>query len=127
MTLKCTYYLPEFKLFASVIKVLEELNKGSADKQELGIVFTILKILDYYQLISYPFRCKLCNQKLFSGYFYKESYYCLEHGERLSEEYRTLFALTTETGRVNTISFLLKELLNIDFNYPAPMKGEWQG
>src|SRR5262249_20820498 len=78
--LKIAYVLPEKKLFFTLFSTLRDLEEEpSKERQELALFLLILRVLAHYELITFPFVCKVCGKKLYEGYFDGNTYYCEEH------------------------------------------------
>jgi hypothetical protein len=113
--LKIAYVVPEKKLFHIVNSTLRELKElDSHERQELSLFFLIIRVLAFYSLIEFPFRSSISGKKIYEGYFNGVNFYATDEKPDTNVAY---FSLTESRSRFNFLKFLLKNLLNIEFDY----------
>jgi recombinational DNA repair protein (RecF pathway) len=109
-----TYYLPERQFFFSVYNSLLEFNQSNdLERAELGLFLLIMKILNYYDVCTFPFICQVCGNAVYEGNYDYLGAYCNEHKSRIG----TPFSLFSAKSRIDFLRIILKELLNITVTF----------
>lgn len=116
--LKHTYFLPERSFFFSLYQSLLELNEAKdVERAQLGIFLLIMKVLSFYDVVSFPFTCHICGVHTYQGNFDYLGYYCNDHKAKEGTD----FSLFSNEDRVAYLSLILKDQLNITLSrHPFP-------
>lgn len=109
-----TYQLPERKFFFSVYNSLLELEQSRDEERvELGLFLLTMKILNFYDILTFPIVCEVCGNNIYSGNFDMNGFFCDEHKAPIGSN----FSLFTTKDRVDFLRFMLQELLNIRISF----------
>jgi len=112
--LRHTYYLPERKFFFSVYQTLLELNQSKdLERAQLGLFLLIMKVLNFYDIISFPLTCQVCENNIYQGNFDFLGFYCTDH----KAAHGTDFSLFSNEERIDFLRTMLQELLNVSVTF----------
>jgi len=113
-TLRHTYYLAERKFFFSVYQSLLELNEShDLERAQLGLFLIIMKILNFYDLVSFPLTCQVCGANMYQGNFDFLGFYCDEHKAKNGTD----FSLFSNKERIDFLKTMLQEFLNVTVTF----------
>jgi hypothetical protein len=112
--LKHTYYLPERQFFFSIHHTLLELNEsGDLERAELGLFLLIMKILNYYNVCTFPIVCQVCSKITYKGNFDYLGFYCDEHMAKNGQE----FSFFSTKERIDFLKTILLDSLSIKVTF----------
>ncbi len=112
--LRQTYYLPERKFFFSVYNSLLEINQSKdIERTQLGLFLLTMKVLNFYDIVSFPLACQVCESNIYQGNFDYMGFYCEEHKAIGG----TSFSLFSNESRIDFLRTMLKELLNVTVTF----------
>jgi recombinational DNA repair protein (RecF pathway) len=121
--LKIAYVIPEKKLFSQIyMSLIAAEDEPIKERKELSLFLLSMRVLSHYDIAPFPFACATCGKKVYKGTLGTDiKYYCAEH----SSSSGMRFSIETSRGRILFLQFVLKTLLNIDFDY-TPITAHFQ-
>ncbi|WKZ29983.1 MAG: hypothetical protein QY314_04210 [Candidatus Dojkabacteria bacterium] len=113
--LKIAYVIPEKKLFSQIyMSLVAAEDEPIKERKELSLFLLAMRVLSHYDIAPFPFVCAHCGTKVYKGKLgFDVKYYCDEHASPNSMP----FSIEDSVGRIKFLQFVLKTLLNIDFDY----------